>query len=142
VSYKDAIRTNQAQTASRARGHGINVDDIRKESRGVQATGVMITRMMNEPTPTVGHQRIREDDFVGQTFDGTNNEFTVSQRVLGENIKLGWVRQVDGTRFPLTRTSNPAPSGLQFWFDGFFTIRVGTPPASLDSLTATYDTSL
>jgi len=142
VSYKDFIRTKQAQTASAVRKVGVNVDDIRRESRGTQATGAMLTRMVNQSTPTAGHERIHEDDFVGQTFDGTNSEFTITRRVLGENILLGWVQQATGTRVPLARTSNPAPSGAQFWFDGLFTVRVGTPPAAFDSLTATYVTSL
>lgn len=141
-NYRDQIREKQAEQASEVRKLGINVDDIRKESRGLQATGAMLSRLANESTPTQGHERIYEDDFTGQTFNGTNTEFTLTRRVLGQNILLGRVEQSTGTRLPLRRTTNPAPGGDEFWFDNFFTVRVGTPPQSLDALTATYITAL
>lgn len=142
ASYRDQVRTKQAQQASRARQQGINVDDVRKESRGLQATGAMVSRLVNESTPTQGHERIYADDFVGQTFNGTNNEFTVSRRVLGQNILMWRVDQASGTLIPLVRTTNPAPAGEQFFFDGFFTVRVGVNPQVLDGLLASYVTSL
>lgn len=142
ASYRDQVRTKQAETANEARKLGINVDDIRKESRGLQSTGAMITRLANESTPTAGHERIYADDFAGQTFDGTNSEFTITRSVLGQNILLWRVDQATGTLIPLNRTSNPAPSGQQFWFDGFFTVRVGTAPGSLDGLLAVYVAAL
>lgn len=141
-NYRDAVRTKSAESAARAKQQGKNVDDIRKESRGLQATGAMVTRLMNESTPTQSHERIAADDFVGQTFDGTNQDFTLSRSVLGQNILMWRVDQTTGTLVPLSRTSNPAPSGEQFWFDRAFTVRVGTAPSALDGLLAVVVTSL
>lgn len=50
ASYRDQVRQKQATSAARAKQQGKNVDDIRKESRGLQATGAMVTRLMNEST--------------------------------------------------------------------------------------------
>lgn len=141
-NYRDAVRTKQAESAAKARALGINVDDVRKESRGLQATGAMVTRLVNESTPTQGHERIYSDDFVGQTFNGTNSEFTISRTVLGQNILMWRVDQASGSLQRLARTSNPAPGGNEFWFDGFFTVRVGTAPQLLDGLLAVYITAL
>lgn len=142
ANYRDAVRARQALGAALARKQGLNVDDIRKESRGSQATGTMIARLACDPTPTQGHERIAADDFVGQTFDGTNSEFTLSRSVLGQNIIMWRVDQASGSLQRLARTSNPAPSGNEFWFDGMFTVRVGTPPQLLDGLLAVVVTAL
>lgn len=141
-SYRDQVRQKQAESAGKATQQGVNVDDIRKESRGLQATGAMITRLVNESTPTQGHERIYADDFVGQTFNGTNFEFTLSRRVLGQNILMWRVEQSTGTLISLVRTSNPAPAGEQFWFDGFTMVRTGVAPQVLDGLLASYVTQL
>jgi hypothetical protein len=137
-NYRNTTRTNRAIASARAREIGINVDDVRRESRSTIATDAMITRMANESTPTQGHERLSFDDFAGQTFDGTNTSFTISKLVLGENIQLWRIDQASGSLIRLAKTSNPAPSGNQFWFDGFFTVRVGTAPQLLDGLLAAY----
>lgn len=142
MSYRDGIRARQAVTNSQVRNQGHNVEDIRKESRSSQAQGTMLVRAMNESFPTEGHERLYSDDFATGTFDGTNQEFTLTRRVLGQNIRVWHVLQSVGTLQPLTRTSNPAPSAGQFWFDGIFTVRVGTPPSALDGLLAAYVTAL
>ena len=138
ASYRDRIRAKQAETAAEVRKQGINVDDIRRESRGLQATGAMLARLANESTPTAGHERIYGIDFLGQVFNGTNQDFTISRRVLGKNILVWRVDQASGSLIALAKTTNPAPSGEQFWFDDIFTVRVGTPPQSLDGLLAVY----
>lgn len=142
MAYRDTVRTKKATRDAAVRKIGVNVDDIRKESRGASSVGAMLSRQLNEATPTAGHERIYDDDFVGQVFDGTNNEYAISRRVLGENIIVKHVVQASGSGVRLEKTSNPAPSAGQFWFDGLFTIRVGTAPAALDGLWAAYITAL
>lgn len=142
MSYRDGIRARQAVTNSQVRNQGHNVEDIRKESRSSQAQGTMLVRAMNESFPTEGHERLGNDDFAGGTFDGTNQDFTITRRVLGFNIGVDHFVQASGTLVPLVRTTNPAPSAGQFYFDGFFTVRVGTPPSALDALKAWYVTAL
>jgi hypothetical protein len=142
MSIRDTVREANAVLAKQAAQLGLNIDDIRRESRSDQAVASMIVRLSNSPTPTQGHERIYQDDFAGQTFNGTNSDFTITRDVLGQNILLNRVEQATGTLMPLRRTSNPAPGGDEFWFDGFFTVRVGTPPQSLDALLATYVTVL
>lgn len=134
MSYRDGIRTRQAVRDQEVRRLGVNIDDIRKETRSTQAVGAQLSRQINESSPTQGHERIYPIDFAGQTYDGTNQEFTVPRRVLGQNIILWHLQQSTGTAQPLVRTSNPAPSAGQFWFDNFFTVRVGTPPSALDGI--------
>lgn len=142
MTIRDDIRAELAATAADAKQQGINIEDIRKETRGTQSVAAQITRAVNEPTPTQGHERLGWDDFAGQTFDGTNFTFTLSKRVLGQNL-MGWrIDQATGTAIPLVKTSNPAPSGQQFWFDDVFTVRVGTAPGSLDGLIFAYVTTL
>lgn len=141
-NYRDSVRTRQAESANKAGELGKNVDDVRRESRSTQATGAMLMRLVNESTPTQGHERLADDDFVGQTFDGTNVEFTISRKVLGQNIRCWRVDQASGSLQRLARTSNPAPATNQFWFDGLFTIRVGQAPLLLDGLLAVYATAL
>lgn len=138
ATQRQTVRAKAAESAAAARKQGINVDDVRKESRGLQATGAMVTRLVNESTPTQGHYRHVMDLFVGQTFNGTNNEFTLSRRVLGQNIDMVRVEQSTGTVIPLVKTTNPAPSGEQFWFDDNFTVRVGVAPQAADGLIAGY----
>lgn len=133
-NYRDFVRTGGAAGAARARLQGVIVDDIRKESRGVQATGAMVSRFVNESTPTTGRDRIVAVDFAGQTYDGTNTEFTLDRSVFGQNLVFWRIEQSTGTAIPLVRTTNPAPAGNQFWFDGAFTIRVGTAPQPADGL--------
>jgi len=140
--YRDAVRTKQAESAAASKKQGGNVDDVRRESRGSQATGAMLIRNVNDSTPTQGHERLATDDFVGQVFDGTNTEFTISRSVLGQNIALVRIDQASGSLIRLDKTTNPAPSANQFWFDGFFTVRVGTPPQPLDGILAYYVTAL
>lgn len=140
-NYRDAIRTSEAAFANVASGLGIDLSDMRLDSRKALATGAVITRLANAPTPTPGAGRLANDDFAGQVYNGTNNEFTISQSVAGQNIGVDWIEQSTGTLWPLTKTTNPAPSALQFWFDGEFTIRVGTPPGALDGLKAWYLTA-
>lgn len=134
ASYRDQIRAKQAETAAEVRKQGINVDDIRRESRGLQATGAMLARLANESTPTAGHERIYGVDFLGQVFNGTNQDFTLPISVLGQNILVWHIQQSTGTVVPLAKTTNPAPSGGQFFFDGYITVRVGTPPQAADGL--------
>lgn len=142
TAYRDAVRSKQAESSATAKRLGKNVDDVRRESRGSQATGAMITRLANDPTPTQGHERQVADDFVGQVFDGTNTDFTISRRVLGQNIHMHRVDQASGSLIRLDKTTNPAPSANQFWFDDLFTVRVGTPPQPLDALLASYTAAL
>lgn len=142
ATIREKARTAKATRDVAVRGVGVNIDDIRKETRSAQSVGAQLTRQLNEAPQTVGHERLQTDDFVGQVFDGTNNEFTISRRVFGYNIALKHVVQATGSGFRLDRTSNPAPSAGQFWFDGLFTVRVGTPPAALDGLWADYITAL
>ena len=139
---RDTVRSTKATRDAAIRQRGINIEDIRKESRTTQAVGGMLTRALNESSPTQGHERLYDDDFVGQVFDGTNADYTLTRRVLGQNVKLLHVVQASGSALRLTKTTNPAPSAGQFWFDGFFTVRVGTAPAALDGLVATYITAL
>ncbi len=142
MSIRDTVRVANALDAVQARELGLNIDDIRRESRSDLAVSTMIQRLSNSPTPTQGHERSYQDDFAGQVYNGTNNEFTLTHEVLGQNIHVNWTQQAIGTTVPLRRTTNPAPAGNEFWFDGFFTIRVGVPPQSLDGLWATYITKL
>lgn len=142
MSYRDGIRARQAVKNQQVRNLGVNVEDIRKESRSTQAVGTMLSRTINESFPTEGHERLYSDDFAGGTFDGTNQDFTLTRRVLGQNIRVWQVIQNVGTLQPLTRTSNPAPSAGQFYFDGLTLVRVGTPPAALDGLLAAFVTAL
>jgi hypothetical protein len=141
VTIRDDVREKQATLAARADVLGKNIGDVRRETCGTGGFAAQITRAINEPTPTAGHERLGWDDFAGQTFDGTNQDFTLSQRVLGQNI-MGWhIIQATGTAQPLTKTTNPAPSAGQFYFDDRFTVRVGTPPSALDGLIFAYVTS-
>lgn len=134
ASYRDAIRAKMAETAGLVREQGIDVSDIRFDSRGTQATGAMLSRIANNPIPTKGKSRIYGVDFLGQTFNGTNQDFTLPIGVLGENILVWHIEQSTGTVVPLAKTTNPAPSGGQFFYDGYFTVRVGTPPQAADGL--------
>lgn len=138
MSYRDDVRTNCATRDARVRSRGKNIEDIRKESRSNKSTGAMTTRLMNETTPTLGHERHGFDDFVGQAFDGSNTDYTLSHRVLGQNINVWLIVQVSGSLIRLTRTTNPAPSTNQFFFDNLFTIRVNPAPQALDGLLAAY----
>lgn len=142
MTIRDEILAQNAEVGVIAKNYGININDIRKETRGSQSVMAQVIRQVNETSPTLGHERIYQDDFAGQTFNGTNTDFTISQRVLGQNILLNRVEQSTGTLMPLRRTTNPAPGGDEFWFDGLFTVRVGTAPGSFDALLATYVTVL
>lgn len=138
MSYRDTVRTNQAARDFKVKQRGINIDDIRKESRSTKSTGAMTTRLMNTTTPTPGQERHGYDDFAGQAFDGTNTEYTLSHRVLGQNINVWRIEQSTGSLIRLTKTTNPAPSTNQFWFDNLFTVRVNPAPQMLDGLLAAY----
>ena len=142
MSYRDTIRQQHATKDAAIRQLGINVDDIRKESRTRGAVQAMTTRLMNESTNTAGHERIAEDDFATGVFDGINQDYTLTRRVLGQNILCTHYVEVSGSKTRLTRTTNPAPSAGQFYFDGFFGVRVGTAPQPLDALAAQYITAL
>lgn len=142
MTIRDEILAQNAEVSAVALQQGINIDDLRKESRGNQALMAMLQRLYNGSTPTPGTERITQDDFAGQTFNGTNTDYTISRSVFGQNIMLNRVEQSTGTLLPLRRTTNPAPGGDEFFFDGFFTVRVGTPPGSFDALLATYITAL
>ena len=138
MTIRDDVLAKQAAVAQAASQQGINLDDLRKESRGEQGVLAQLTRALNSATPTAGHERIIGDDFAGQVFNGTNDLYTISQRVLGQNILVWRVEQSTGTLIPFARGSNPAPSGSSFYFDGLFTVRVGTAPLALDGLLAVY----
>ena len=141
MTYRDDTILKQAQIAQAAKKRGINIDDLRKESRSEQGVNAQIVRAINSTTPTAGHERLGADDFAGQVFNGTNDSYTLSRKVLGQNILVWHIVQATGTATPLARGSNPAPSGSSFYFDGAFTVRVGTAPAALDGLIAAYMTS-
>jgi hypothetical protein len=141
MSIRDTVRIANALDAVQARQLGLNIDDIRRESRSDLAVSTMIQRLANSPTPTQGHERIYQDDFAGQVFNGTNFDFTLTQKVFGQNILLNRIEQATGTATPLRRTTNPAPAGDEFFFDGFFTVRVGVAPGVFDGLIATYLTT-
>lgn len=138
MSYRDTVRAQHATRDAQVRTLGINIEDVRKESRSNQGTASMTTRLMNEPTPTQGHERHGYDDFAGQAFDGTNQDYTLSHRVLGQNINVWLIVQASGSLIRLTKTTNPAPSTNQFFFDGLFTVRVNPAPQALDGLLAAY----
>jgi hypothetical protein len=142
VTYRDDVRQKQAELAAAAKDLGINVDDIRKETRHTGGVAAQIIRAVNEPTPTEGHERIFADDFADGVFNGTNQEYQLSRRILGQNLLVWHVVQASGSIQRLEKTSNPAPSAGQFFFDDLFTIRVGTAPATLDSLVAAGVTTL
>jgi hypothetical protein len=142
VTYRDDIRQELATKAAAAKKLGINIDDIRKETRHTGGVNAQITRAVNEPTPTEGHERIFAEDFADGVFNGTNQQYTLTRRILGQNLLVWHVVQASGSILRLERTSNPAPSAGQFYFDGVFTIQVGTAPATLDSLVAAGVTTL
>ena len=142
MSIRDDVRVANGVLSVQAAQLGKNIDDLRKESRSDLAVAAQIQRLYNTAFPTLGSQRIYQDDFAAQVFNGTNTDFTLTKEVVGQNIKVNWVQQAIGTAVPLLRTTNPAPAGNEFWFDGFFTIRVGVAPQALDGLLATYDTPL
>lgn len=141
-NYRDAIRSNVAEVGGASQNLGKSVDDIRRESRGTQATSAQLIRSVNDSIPTLGNERIYEDDFADGVFDGTNQDYTISKRVLGRNILGTHYVQATGSKMRLTRTTNPAPSAGQFYFDDFFLVRVGTPPAALDALAFQYIAAL
>ena len=117
-------------------------ENIMLESVLALAETDLAQHVVTRPDNEFRIQKFREAG-IGVDVAAFNNSWPFpTRRVLGENIKLGWVVQATGTRTPLTKTSNPAPSGTQFWFDGYFMVRVGTAPASLDALTATYIAAL
>lgn len=142
MTIRDSVRAKAATDAARDRELGLNIDDVRRESRSTASVAAMTTRLRNEPTQTPGHERIYAADFAGQVFNGTNTAFTLPKKVLGQNILVWRVEQSSGTLIPQERTTNPAPSAEQFWFDNFFTIRVGTAPQTLDGLLAVFISSL
>jgi len=142
TTYRETVRDRHAARDAEVKKQGVNIDDIRKESRGSGAVAAMLSRALCDSTPTAGHERQYSDDFAGQVFNGTNSEYSLSRRVLGQNILVWHIKQSTGTAVPLPRGSNPAPSGSSFYFDGYFTIRVGTAPAALDGLIAAYITGL
>lgn len=141
-AYRDAVREKMAESNVLAKKQGINVNDIRKESRGATAVTAMVSRFVNDSSPTEGHERIYAVDFAGQTFNGTNQDFTLPRRVLGQNILVWHIQQSTGTAVPLTRTTNPAPGGTEYFFDNVFTVRVGTAPQALDGLICAIITEL
>ena len=142
MTVRDDTRAAQATRDALAKGVGINLEDLRKETRNSIALGAQVAFLANSSTPTQGRARTTLDDFAGQVFNGTNDAYTLSQRVFGENIHVVRIIQATGTAQPLPRTSNPAPSGASFYFDGFFTVRVGEAPLTLDGLLAFYLTPL
>jgi len=142
VTIRDDVLAAKAARDATARDRGVNLEDLRKETRDSVALGAQTSLLLNSSTPTQGRDRSHLDDFAGQVFNGTNNAYTISRRVFGENIHVVRVTQSTGTAQELARTSNPAPSGASFYFDGFFTVRVGEPPQALDALLCFYQTPL
>lgn len=138
MSYRNDVRADLATRSAAVKQRGINIEDIRRESRSTGATDAMTLRLLNEATPTPGHERHGYDDFAGQAFDGTNQDYTLSHQVLGQNINVWLIVQASGSLIRLTRTTNPAPSTNQFFFDGLFTVRVNPAPQALDGLLAAY----
>jgi hypothetical protein len=142
MTVRDDTRAAQAAQNALAKQQGLNLEDLRKETRNSIALGAQITELTNSSTPTQGRARTKLEDFAGQVFNGTNDAYTLSQRVFGENIHVVHIVQATGTAQELARGSNPAPSGASFYFDGFFTVRVGVAPLTLDGLLAFYLTPL
>jgi hypothetical protein len=134
MTYRDEVMDKLAERSARANELGKNIDDLRKETRTTGGLLAQLTRGNNTPTPTAGHERLYAIDFATAVYNGTNVQFTVQREVLGENILLWHVVQASGSVTRLERTSNPAPSAGQFYFDGLFTVRVGTAPQALDAL--------
>lgn len=138
MTLRDDTRDAIAALAALAADNGLNIEDLRKESRSELSLAHMLQARINSPVPTIGRERLRIDDFAGQVYNGTNSDFTISQEVLGENINVVWFDFSAPLIMWLPRTTNPAPSGFSFYFDGLFTVRVGTAPDALDGLGAAY----
>lgn len=142
MTIRDDTLAAKATRDAKAKERGVNLEDLRKETRNSIALGAQTSSLINSSTPTQGRYRTRLEDFAGQVFNGTNDAYTITQRVFGENIHVVRVTQATGTAQELARTSDPAPTGASFFFDGEFTVRVGAPPQALDGLLCFYSTPL
>lgn len=138
MSIRDDVRAAHAERDGAAKSRGVNLEDLKKETRNSGALGAQIASAINSSVPTQGRGRTYVEDFAGAVFNGTNDSYTISRKVQGENIHVFLITQSTGTAQVLARTSNPAPSGASFYFDGFFTVRVGTAPLALDGLLCFY----
>lgn len=139
TNFRDEIRANRAATFTTARERGVNIDDLRKETRRPVAMMESVQTLINDGVqrPT-RHQTVFDVPLLG-TYDGVNMQFELSSDAASElNTEIGFVRQSDGTFTRLTHTGAAAPSVGSVRIQLPRTIIVGEAPGVMDLLVGFY----
>lgn len=141
TTIRQQTRISRATRNQRAADKGVSLDNLKKENRSTQALAKDITMLTNESIPRLGsRQRLIQEDPPAGAFDGVNKDYTLSEKVLFNDLKVGHMKASGPSYTRLDRTSSTAPAAGQFYFDGVSLIRVGEAPQPTDNLVVTYAT--
>lgn len=134
---RDALRAARNKKLRKATEMGIDLEPERqKPGSNARSLAVAAGRMINDSVPRVTEEGLVVDAPPAGAFDGVNTTFVLSDAVRGNNVVVLYGKQGDGTFRVVTRTTNPTPDPLYFFFDlqNPSVIVLGTAPAAVDMI--------
>lgn len=114
-----------------------------REDHTQRSLATAAVRLINDQTPVLTRERQVEDDPPEGVMDGANTAFTLSDNVVGQEIRVHWGNTAGNTTISLKKSNANPPPADSFFFDTNQPnqIIVGSPPAAADALIATYLTA-
>ncbi len=138
-TQREIVRAQRNESLKKAREHGVDIDDFRKENRTVIAMVDQAQKLINDGVqrPT-RHQTVFDVPLLG-TYDGVNATFELSEDASSVlNTEIVFFRASPPQAERLTHTDAGAPSAGSVRITLPRTIVVGEAPGVDDKLVGFY----